>query len=104
VAQKQGVQRRQHHVEAQFELLSRWIFNQWRNKKKLVLGADVAYLKDRYTILCISVLYDRMAIPIAWKVLVGNTEAEGHPLWLALLAQIAPSIPPSKSFALIRGL
>lgn len=104
--QKRGQQRRELSIEAQFEPLTAWVLKQWRDKRKLVLGVDVTYLKDRYSILCISVLYGQTAIPIAWKVLPGNTKGEWHPCWLALFAQIAPAIPESTKVLLLfdRGL
>lgn len=105
-AQKRGAQRRELVVEAQFEPLLAWVLARWHQKKQLVLGVDVTYLKERYTILCISVLYGQTAIPIAWKVLSGNAQGEWHPLWLALLAPIAAAIPKSVQVLLLfdRGL
>jgi hypothetical protein len=104
--QKSGQQRRELELELQFEPLSRWLLEQWKDKKKLVLALDVTYLKDRYMILCISLLYGQCAIPIAWKVLLANSKGEWHPLWLSLLAQIAPAFPKNSQVLLLfdRGL
>jgi len=92
-SRKRGKKRRELCVEEQFAPLSAWVLSQWQDKKKLILAVDVTYLKERYTILTVSVLYGQTAIPIAWKVLAGNAKGEWHPLWLELLAQIAPAIP-----------
>ena len=92
-SRKQGAKRREIDVEKQFAPLTAWVLSQWQDKKKIILAADVTYLKDRHTILTISVLYGQTAIPIAWKVLAGNAKGQWHPLWLELLAQIAPHIP-----------
>lgn len=105
-AQKRGRQRCELELEAQFQPLTNWLLQQWKDKEKLVLALDVTYLKDRYMILCISILYGQCAIPIAWKVLVANSKGEWHPLWLSLLAQIAPAFPKNSQVLLLfdRGL
>ena len=91
--QKRGQQRCELQVEAQFEPLLKWVLRQWKDKKKIVLAADATYLRDRHTILTISVLYGQTAIPVAWQVLAGNAKGEWHPLWVELFAQIAPALP-----------
>jgi hypothetical protein len=90
---KRGKKRCEVEVSAQFSALLKWVLNQWHEKGHVVLGVDVTYLRDRHTILCISVLYRQTAIPVAWKVLPGNTKGEWHPLWVELLSKIAPAIP-----------
>lgn len=104
--QKRGKKRREVVVSGQFGALMGWVLKQWQTKKQLVLGVDVTYVKDRYTILCISVLYGQTAIPVAWKVLKGNTKGEWHPLWVDLLAQIAPQVPKTMQVLVLfdRGL
>lgn len=92
-SRKRGAKRRELSLEEQFAPRAAWVLSQWQDKKKIILAADVTYLKDRHTILTVSVLYRQTAIPIAWQVLVGNAKGQWHPLWLELLAQIAPSIP-----------
>ena len=103
---KRGAKRRELSIEEQFEPLLAWVLSQWKDKKKLIIGVDVTYLKDRHTILAVSVLYGKTAIPVAWKVLPGNTKGEWHPLWLNLLAQIAGSLPQKTQVLLLfdRGL
>ena len=103
---KRGKQRRELHVEALFAPLCAWVLQKCAEKKQVVLAADVTYLKSRHMILCISLLYGQTAIPLAWKVLAGNESGEWHPLWLELLASLAPAIPAqSQVFVLFdRGL
>jgi hypothetical protein len=91
---KRGTKRRELEPEDQFADLLLWVLKQARDKKKIVLGVDVTYLKDRHTILCISLLPSQTAIPLAWKVLPGNTKGAWHPLWLQLLAELAKTMPP----------
>lgn len=104
--QKRGRQRCELDTEAQFAPLLEWVLKQWHDKKKLVLGVDVTYLKDRHIILVISVLYGQTAIPVAWKVLSANTKGEWHPLWVQLCARLAPALPQNKQVLLLfdRGL
>jgi Transposase DDE domain len=90
---KRGAKRCEVCVEEQFEFLLKWVLQQWPDKKKVIFGADVTYLKDRQTILTVSGLYAHTALPVAWKVLAGNAKGEWHPLWLELLAQLAPALP-----------
>lgn len=104
--QKRGRKRCEVEVTQQFAPLLAWILQQWQDKKKVVLAVDVTYLKDRYMILCISVVYGQTTIPVAWKVLRVNTQGEWHPVWLTLLAHIAPALPKSTQVLLLfdRGL
>jgi hypothetical protein len=103
---KRGKHRRQIVVEHQFEALSTWVVKQWAEKKQIVLAADVTYLKDRHTILTVSVLYGHTAIPVAWVVLPGNAKGEWHPLWLKLLASLVPALRCVKQVVVLfdRGL
>lgn len=104
--QKRGSKRRELDVAEQFEALTSWILKQWQDKKKVVLGVDVTYLKDRHTILTVSVLYGRTAIPIAWHTLGGNEKGEWHPIWVDLLHQIASAFPKKMQVLVLfdRGL
>jgi hypothetical protein len=87
---KRGAKRRTVEVQGHFACLLRLIVRYWRAPKQLVLALDVTYLRDRYTILTVSVVYRQCAIPVAWRVLSGNPKGEWHPMWLALLACIQP--------------
>lgn len=104
--QKRGQKRQSITVEIVFAPLLKWVLHQWKDKKKLILAADATYLRDRHTILTISVVYGKTAIPVAWKVLAGNGKCEWHPLWVELLAHIAPAIPSSTQVLILfdRGL
>lgn len=90
---KRGSNRREVQVEEQFEALTSWVLKAWEDKKQIVLGVDVTYLKDRHTTLTVSVLYGQTAIPVAWQVLGGHEKGEWHPIWLALLDHIAAAFP-----------
>lgn len=90
---KRGRQRQAVAVEQHFAALLAWVLHAWERPKRVVLALDVTYLRDRHTILVVSVVYRRCAIPVAWRVLPARQKGEWHPLWLALLASLAAVIP-----------
>jgi len=92
-AQKRGKKRQAVEVSANFGALLRWLLREWSAKGQLVLAMDVTYLGDRLTILAISVVYRGSALPVAWRILPGNTQGEWHPLWVALVRCLQPAIP-----------
>jgi hypothetical protein len=92
-AAKRGQKRCSVDVEAQFAPLLRWVMSHWRDKRQLVLALDVTYLRQRHTILAVSVVYGGSAIPVAWHVMRGETQGAWHALWVALLRRLAPAIP-----------
>lgn len=91
---KTGAHRRQIEVRECFGPLLRWVLSLWpADKKRLALALDASTLSDRFTVLCISVLYRRCAIPVAWYVLKANAAGEWKPLWLDLLESVRASVP-----------
>jgi hypothetical protein len=104
--QKRGSKRQEIRTEDHFAPLLRFILGHWREKKRLVLAVDVTYLRDRHTVLTISVLYRGCAIPVAWRVLKGNQDGEWHPIWVRLLQKLRPAVPPGFTVLVLcdRGL
>lgn len=104
--QKRGAGRREVEVEKSFAPLLRWMLEDQGQKPEVVLALDVTYLKERFSILAISVVYRGTAIPVAWRVLKGNTTGEWHPLWLELLAALHPALAEAGAVYLLtdRGL
>jgi len=92
--QKRGTGRREIVVQEHFAALLNWMLQEQRAKKEVVLALDVTYLKERFSILAVSVVYRGSAVPVAWRVLPGNGEGEWHPLWLELLGALRPALPP----------
>ena len=91
---KRGKHRRQIEVRECFAPLLRWVLSLWpADEKRLALALDASSLSDRFTVLCMSVLYRRCAIPVAWVVLTANASGEWKPLWLDLLESVRGSIP-----------
>jgi hypothetical protein len=93
--QKRGKKRQTIAVETHFAPLLRWIIRSWGKSKQVVLALDVTYLRDRYTILTVSVVYRGCAIPVAWRVLKSNEKGAWHPLWVALLNGLHPAVAKS---------
>jgi hypothetical protein len=92
-AAKRGQKRRSVSVEGHFAPLLRWILSYWRDKTRLILVLDVTYLRQRHTILMVSVVYGGCALPVAWHVMVGESRGAWHPLWVHLLGLLAPAVP-----------
>jgi hypothetical protein len=103
---KRGKKRREVEVYSLFGALFRWVIGQWLNCSQVTLAFDVTYLKDQWMILCISVLYGKTAIPVAWRVLPGNQSGEWNPIWQALVDALVPAIPPKVKVSVLfdRGL
>lgn len=92
--QKRGDKRQAIQVEAHFGSLIGFILRYWKKPKRLLLALDVTYLRDRHTILTVSVLYRGCAIPVAWRVLNSNEKGEWHPIWVHLLESLSAAIAP----------
>jgi hypothetical protein len=93
--QKRGKKRQSVEVATHFAALLKWVMRRWPTPKQLVLALDVTYLRDRHTILTVSVLYRGCAIPVAWRVLKSNEKGAWHPLWVALLERLHPAVAES---------
>ena len=91
---KKGEHRCQIEVRECFAPLLRWVLAWWpADKHRVALALDASSLSDRFTVLCISVLYRRCAIPVAWCVLHANAPGEWKPLWLDLLESLQGVVP-----------
>ena len=104
--QKRGEKRQAIAVETHFGSLLGLILRYWCKKTRLVLALDVTYLRDRHTILTISVVYRGCAIPVAWRVLNSNQKGEWHPIWVHLLETLSAAFPPKCQVSVLsdRGL
>jgi hypothetical protein len=45
-------------------------------------------------VLCVSVLYGGIGIPVAWKIVPGNQQGAWQPIWCALLRCLQPALGP----------
>lgn len=92
--QKRGKHRQAIQIETHFGSLLEFILRCWCKPRRVVLALDVTYLRDRHTILTVSIVYRGCAIPVAWRVLNGNEKGEWHPIWVNLLERLRPAVAP----------
>lgn len=102
---KRGCKRRDFAVTTCFAPLLRWVLSFW-SCPRLALALDVTNLGDRFHVLCISVLYGGIGIPVAWKILPANQKEPWHPHWGALLRLVQPAVPAGWTVVVLsdRGL
>lgn len=84
---KCGEHRTELAVEESFADLFGWVLNLLPGQR-VALALDASLIKDRFAVLCISVLVGGCAVPVAWKVLPANQEGEWKSHWLALLSRL----------------
>jgi len=102
---KRGDKRRDFDVTTCFAPLLRWVLSFW-SCPRLALALDVTNLGERFHILCVSVLYGGIGIPVAWKFLPGNEKEAWHPHWCDLLRRLQPAVRPEWTVVVLsdRGL
>jgi hypothetical protein len=89
---RQGHKRRDFDPAGCFAPLLRWVLSLWAGRH-LPLAIDVTNLGERFHVLCVSVVVRGVAIPVAWKVLLGGVKEPWGPHWQALLGQLRPAVP-----------
>jgi hypothetical protein len=102
---KRGCQRSCLEVTACFEPLLRWVLSFW-SCPRLALALDATNLGDRFHVLCVSVLYGGIGLPVAWKILPAHQKEAWHPHWCALLEGLRPAVPAGWTVVVLtdRGL
>lgn len=113
-AQKRGSSRRALNVERCFAPLLRWVLQLWRrttggpdNADPLVLALDATLIRDRLSILSVSVLIRGSAIPVAWTITRAGDEGSWVPLCRRLFERLAEAGVPTDCPVLVltdRGL
>jgi Transposase DDE domain len=88
---KRGVKRCDFEVSGCFLPLLRWVLSFW-SCQRLALALDVTNLGARFQVLCVSVLYGGIGIPVAWKILPGNQGESWHAHWCRLLHCLQPAL------------
>lgn len=92
---KRQIKRQELDVTTCFAPLLGWILAWWPpTERRLALAMDASTLGQRFTVLCISVIYRGCAIPIAWVVLSATKKSAWRPHWLALFTALKDTIPP----------
>jgi len=102
---KNGNKRDHLNVESCFPFILKWVISLWQGEQ-IALALDATALSDRLTVLAISVLYRGCAIPVAWKILRGNTKGSWNKEWLNMLKLLKPCIPDKMTVIVLtdRGL
>lgn len=89
---RHGSKRKDFDVTTCFAPLLRWVLSLWAGKH-LPLAIDVTNLGDRFHVLCVSVVVNGVAIPVAWKVLAGGVKDPWNPHWRVLLEHLKRAVP-----------
>lgn len=91
---KKGTHRSEVVVVSCFAPLLRWILEWWgQGEQRLALAMDASTLSDRFTVLCISVLYRGCALPVAWCIVPSGQAGAWKPDWLALFGCLDAVVP-----------
>jgi hypothetical protein len=89
---KAGQKRRDFDPALAFAPLLRWLLSLWQGQH-LPLAIDVTNLGERFHVLTVSVVVRGLAIPVAWKVLLGGVKEPWNPHWQTLLAGLKQAVP-----------
>jgi len=90
---KRGRNRKDFEVTTCFAPLLAWVLS-FGSERRLALALDVTNLGSRFHVLCLSVLYGGIGIPVAWKILVGNQPEAWHPHGEQLLGHLQGAVGP----------
>lgn len=91
---KRTIKRQELNVTTCFAPLLRWVLAWWPpSEKRLALAMDASTLGQRFTVLCICVVYRGCAIPIAWVVLEATKKGAWRPHWEALFSALKAVVP-----------
>lgn len=88
---RRRIKRRDFDVTECFAPLLAWILSYW-TQRRLAIALDATNLADRLHVLCVSVLFGGMGIPVAWKILPGNRPDAWHPHWCDLLRRLGNTV------------
>lgn len=74
-----------------FAPLLRWAASSHENRR-LALALDPTCLTDRFRVLCVSVLYEGAALPVAWAVQSAEQKGSWNDIWKDLLGRLEQSL------------
>ncbi len=104
---KKGCKRQSLDVTMCFAPLLAWVLSLWpADDRHLALAIDASTLSQRFTVLCVSVVYRGCAIPVAWKIVAAEAKGTWQPHWKGLLTQVQAGVPASWAVIVLsdRGL
>jgi hypothetical protein len=104
---KKGANRQSLEVTTCFAPLLAWVLRLWpADERHLALAIDASTLAQRFTVLCVSVVYRGCAIPVAWKIVVADAKGSWQPYWKELLTHVHAGVPASWTVIVLsdRGL
>jgi hypothetical protein len=104
---KKGVNRQTLDVTTCFAPLLAWVLRLWpADERHLALAIDASTLKQRFTVLCVSVVYRGCAIPVAWKIVATDQKGSWQAHGKGLLSQVQAGVPASWTVIVLsdRGL
>jgi len=104
---KRGRQRREVEVTLCFAPLLRWVLRLWVcPSEELALALDATTLRQSLTVLSVSILVGRSAIPVAWTIVGATQPGAWKPHWLGLLDSVEHSLPETYRVVVLtdRGL
>jgi hypothetical protein len=91
---KRGAQRRELDVSLCFAPLLRWVLRLWDSPNlDMAFALDATTLRQTFTVLSVSVLVGRSAIPVAWAIVRATQPGAWKPHWLRLLDRVGHSLP-----------
>jgi hypothetical protein len=72
--------------------LVRWVTDGWADKR-VAVALDASTLGDRFTVLAAAVVYRGVGVPVAWRVLAGNTPGESwNAIWVELVGRVRAAV------------
>lgn len=92
---KKGNKRCELKVFDHFPDLLRWVVNS-SDDKNIAIALDASNFRDRFVLLCISVVIRGCAIPVAWRILPANKPGAWKPHWCSLLESLKDVIEPDR--------
>lgn len=92
---KRGRARRTLEVQTCFAGLAEWARRVAAPTGPLVLALDPTLCRDRLACLCVSIVSNDLAIPVAWRIVAANTEGAWMPAYAELLVRLHASLMPS---------
>jgi hypothetical protein len=104
-ADKHGEKRSEVRVEGCFVPLLSWIMRLW-SSLQVAFTLDATSLGERFVVLCVSIVYCGIGIPVAWCVLPAGEKHGWRREWLRLLRLIRPALASERMVIVLadRGL